>query len=114
VNRSWADHLFGRKQPEPWTGFPLPPTDIKTFHDVRALVPDVLPPASPRAQREAMCILRNGSLSEMNIHPSIAANLAAVTRAFIICYRSDLPGFVVAPVLAFLLDQWCVENEYGL
>ncbi len=113
MNRTWYERMMKGKPSPEWTGFPLPEQQPKNFRDVEALVPDVLPPASKIAQREAWHVMRYGSLNDMNIHPTLTAKLAVVAAVLVTCYRSDLPGFVRLPVLAFLLDQWCVESNHG-
>jgi len=114
VNRSWYEKFMKGKPVAEWTGFPLPAQPLKDFREVEALVPDVLPPASKLAQREAWHVLRHGSLDEMGIHPDLTAKLAVVGAVFGLCYRNDLPGFVRHPVLAFLIDQWCVESNHAV
>jgi len=96
----------------PYQGLAVP-SDPKTFADVRAVVPDVLDPASPLAQRTAKVFVATGQPYGMVIRPELKAQARAIQLCFMLAFVSDLPGFVVMPTVAYLLDQWCVEDKDG-
>lgn len=93
-----------------WQGVPLP-DKWESYDQVRTLIPSPLNPASPLAQRAAAIFIRTGVPALMGIKPVFYPNTFCIMQAFHFARTSDLPGFVVIPEVAFLLDEWCEEDK---
>ena len=86
----------------------------KDFDEIAALVPDVVNPASALAKKTALSFIQWGDTRPMSVHKSLGPDQLKIIRQIFAYIRNEcdeLPGFVVLPVIAHLLDAWCVEDK---
>lgn len=92
-----------------WQGYPFP-EKWRRLEDLRQLLPDVIPPPSLIAARAAMHFMRTGVPAYMVVRPEYVPAIFPIMQGFAMYRRADLEEFVRMPELAYLFDEWCVED----